>query len=264
MDYLNKNPIRYISKNDLPKFSIYESNRRKQLTPTDYDIEKLYEWILNERDNPPNVGRWVNQKRFGFNWLLPMLMVWMKSGVRNETLCSLELRNVWWDENKIKYEKNKFDKEGYVYLDDDLKEWLKPLIIDDKTNDVFSNRKYIFVGKKGNKFNPNFVSTYFIKIRKELKEKYPQFNYELTIHSFRRYFINKGLRMGLGLSLIRKSVNHSSYNTLLKYETDLILDEELPTTTLPTPNLGEKPSKDDIRRNIESEIEKLQKELKTI
>jgi len=261
---INDNPIRYISKNDLPKFYVWENKQRKRLTPTDYDIEKLYEWILNERDNPPNVGRWVNQKRFGFNWLLPMLMVWMKSGVRNDTLCWLELRNVKWDENTIKYEKNKNEKEGLIWLDDDLKEWLKPLIIDDKTNKVFTNRKYIFVGKKGKKFNVNFVDTYFLKIRKELKEKYPQYNYRLTIHSFRRYFINKNMRMGMGLSLIRKSVNHSNYNTLLKYENDIIYDEELPTTTLPTPLLGDdKPTKEDIRRNIESKIEKLYKELKS-
>jgi len=262
--WIKENPIRYITQRELPQFSHYETLIRQNLTPTDFDIEKIYEWILKERDNPPNVGRWVNQKRKEFGWLLPMLIVWMKSGVRNQTLCDLELKNVDWKRKTIKY-KSKFDKMGEIYIDEDLEEWLKPFIINPQTNEVFTNRKWIFENKKGKPYNPNSISTYFLKIRKEIKEKYPQFNEKITIHSFRRYFINKGLRLGLPLSLVRKSVNHSSYNTLLKYETDLILDEDLSKTTLPTPNLEiDDFSKDEKIREINQQIEELKKELEYI
>jgi len=48
-------------------------------------------------------------------------MVYMKSGIRNQTLCDLELKDVDWKRNTIKY-KSKFDRKGFVFLDDDLKE----------------------------------------------------------------------------------------------------------------------------------------------
>tara|TARA_Y100001973_G_C5208210_1_gene343263 strand:- start:1932 stop:3557 length:1626 start_codon:yes stop_codon:yes gene_type:complete len=258
--YIKDNPIKYITKNDLPQFSIYESNLRNQLTPTDGDIDILCKWILNERDNPPKVGRW-DTKRKEFQWLLPMLMVYLKCGIRNQTLCDLELKNVDWDRNQIKY-KSKFGREGFVYLDDDLKEWLKPLIIDETTNKVITNRVYIFEGKKGNKFNNNFISTYFRKIRIEIKSQNPQFNENITIHSFRRYYINKMLRNGVSLSLIRKSVNHNSYDILRKYETDTIMDDELPHTTLPSPNLDEDSvSVETKKKQLHKELEKIQREL---
>ena len=261
--HINDNPIKYISKSDLPKFNIYESNLRNHLTPTDYDMEILYKWILNEKDNPPKVGRW-DKERKEFQWLLPMLFVYMKSGIRNQTLCDLELKNVDWKRNTIKY-KSKFDREGFVWLDDDLKEWLKPLIINPKTNKVITDRIYIFEGVKGGKFNNNFISTYFLKIRKEIKSQSPQFNENITIHSFRRYYINKSIREGKSLSLIRKSVNHSSYEILRRYETDTILDNELPQTTLSTPNIDNSDTSfEDRKKKLHKDMEKLQRELEYI
>lgn len=261
--HINDNPIKYISKNDLPSFKLYEDNLREHLTPTDNDIEIIYKWILNERDNPPLVGRY-DKDRKQFQWLLPMLMVYMKSGIRNQTLCDLELKDVDWKRNTIKY-KSKFDRKGFVFLDDDLKEWLKPLIIDDKTNEVITNRKYIFESKSGGKFSNGFTSTYFRKIRNEIKSQNPQFNENITIHSFRRYYINKSLREGVSLSLIRKSVNHSSYEILRRYESDTIMDNELPQTTLPTPNIyDEDTSFEDRKKKLHKEMEKLQRELEYI
>ena len=200
-------------------------------------------------------------KRKEFKWLLPMLMVYMKSGVRNQTLCNLELKNVDWDRKTIKY-KSKLDKIGKIFIDDDLVKWLEKLIINPKTNKVITDRKWIFETKRGIPHTNNVISTYFLKIRKELKEQYPQFNDKITIHSFRRYFINKGLRLGLGLSLVRKSVNHSNYDTLLKYESDIIMDEDLSKTTLPTPTLDdEKPTTEDNIRKLNQQMKDLKKEL---
>ena len=261
--HLSDNPIKYISKDDLPSFKLYEDNLRDYLTPTDNDIEIIYKWILNERDNTPLVGRYKH-KRKEFKWLLPMLMVYMKSGIRNQTLCDLELKNVDWKRKTIKY-KSKFGREGFIYLDDTLVEWLKDLIIDEKTNKVRKDRKYIFESKSGGKFNNGFTSTYFRKIRNEIKSQNPQFNENITIHSFRRYYINKSLREGVSLSLIRKSVNHSSYEILRRYETDTIMDNELPQTTLPTPNINdEDTSFEDRKKKLHKEMEKLQRELEYI
>jgi len=261
--WIKDNPIRYITQRDLPLFSHYETLIRQNLTPSDFDIEKLYEWMLEEWNNPPLVGRW-DTKRKEFKWLIPMLMVWMKSGVRNNTLCCLELKNVDWDRKTIKYI-SKFKKEGLIYIDETLEEWLEPYIIDDTTNKVRTDRKYVFESKRGVPYTPTVISTYFLKIRKILKEKYPSFNDRITIHSFRRYFINKSLRLGLGLSLVRKSVNHSSYNTLLKYENDVIMDEDLSKTTLPTPNLDkDKSTKEDKIRKLNQQIEELKKEVEYI
>ena len=150
-------------------------------------------------------------------------------------------------------------------IDETLEEWLEPYIIDDTTNKVRTDRKYVFESKRGVPYTPNTISTYFLKIRKILKEKYPSFNDKITIHSFRRYFINKSLRLGLGLSLVRKSVNHSSYNTLLKYEDDVIMDEDLSKTTLPTPILDtDKSTKEDKIRKLNQQMEELKKEIEYI
>jgi hypothetical protein len=71
--------------------------------------------------------------------------------------------------------------------------------------------------------------------------------------------------LGLGLSLVRKSVNHSSYNTLLKYENDVIMDEDLSKTTLPTPNLDkDKSTKEDKIRKLNQQMEELKKEIEYI
>ena len=261
--YLNVNPIWKISSSDLPKFSQYDRIVRKKLTPTDYDIDLIWKWIMNERDNPPMVGRWDGVERKCFSWFLPMLVIFYKCGIRNSTNCNLELKNIDWERGVVKYE-TKGGVYGELYLDDELKEWLKPLIINEETNKKFTDRKYLFSSKNGKPYPSNTVSHYFKNICREIKSQNESFNENLTIHSFRRYYINKCLREGLPLSLIRKSINHSDYKTIMKYETDTFGKDELQKSTLPIPSSVSTSTKEDELSNIHKQIELLKEEEKKL
>jgi len=263
--YLMENPFNYIKPNDLPNYQKNNRRVREKLTPTDYDIEMIWEWIKNEKDNPqilknknPKIN---NMERWG--WFLPMLVIYLKSGIRNNTLCLMERKNVDWKNNRIKY-KSKGDIWGEIWLDDELKEWLKPILFDDKGNKK-KGMKYIFENGKQQQYKSTFISMKFQKMIKEIHSTNPSINENITPHSCRRYFINKHIRDGKSLSMIRKSVNHSNYDILRRYEEDTMTDSELSQSTLHSPlNIDRK---DEIQKELENhslKIEELQKELKTI
>ena len=267
-DYIpyNLNPIRRITPTELPNFSKYERTIRKTLTPTDTDISKIYEWIDREVNDTPKEGRWGTKRR-KYKWFLSMLMIYLKCGVRNSTVTNLLLEDVDWENDKVFYT-TKGDVRGEFYLDTELKEWLEPIIIDGETHKVRTDRKYIFsshyvtdnrpqYNNEEKPYNSQTVSTYFKSMVREINDYNGPFNTNLTVHSLRRYYINKMLREGKSLSLIRKSVNHSGYRTIMKYETEIIDDKMITQTNLSNPHH----SKEDKINEIEQKIDQLKKEL---
>jgi integrase len=268
--YIDSNPIKKITPQDLPHFSTYDRIVRNRLTPNDYDIECIWKWINDEIENPPLVGRW-NKTRKSYLWIIPMIVVWMKTGIRNNTCCKLELKNVNWETGLVKYI-TKGSVGGVFYLDDTLRKFLKPLVLDENNERIY-NRKYLFSSEyvkkrmntivkgvlynKEKPYSPQTTSQYFNKITSEIKQTNENFNDEITIHSFRRYYINKSIRMGVSLSSIRKSINHNDYRSIMKYESDILDENELKTSTLPNP--FETTNKDDELQNIHNEIDELKR-----
>lgn len=144
------------------------------------------------------------------NYLILSLM-W-RCGLRVSEVCSLKEKDIFWDDNLIKIEQSKGNKDRYVPVTDDLLDMIKKYITDKKSK---KNRsEYIFPITRVRIFQ--IVKMYAEKSGLNHKNIHP--------HTFRHSFAVHFLKRGGNIRALQKILGHSDLTTTQKY-LDLTLND---------------------------------------
>lgn len=187
---------RYIRKDLSKLIKVPKKVKRDQYVPTDEDIKKFFVAVPEIYKNKNDLLRYQT-----------LFKLYVKTGMRRNELINLNIQYIDFTRGKIILKVTKNKNEDYIKMDEELE-----MLLNDYIRKFNIKEGPLILGKGERRIQKSVIYKNFNRIKD--KAGLPN---KFTIHSFRRYFLDKLRREGVDVFRMKELARHKNINTTYGY-----------------------------------------------